>query len=85
MRASERRHRALADRVHAAAARCRNLSREYRAERDALEARREEPARAQHPKSCFLSDADIPNVGEGRKQALAACNILTDYDVDPGA
>lgn len=42
----------------------------------------EELARVQHLKSCFLSDAEVSNIGDGRKQMLAAYNILTANDVD---
>jgi DNA-binding helix-hairpin-helix protein with protein kinase domain len=67
------------------AARCRQLVSDYQRERAALEARREELARVQFLRSHFIADATIDKIGEGRKQTLAAYNILTAFDVDPNA
>jgi DNA-binding helix-hairpin-helix protein with protein kinase domain len=77
-----RQHDGVTRRIRDTVARCRHLPQEYQIERNSLEARREELARVQHLKSCFISDADILNVKEGRKQMLAAYNILTAYDID---
>lgn len=75
------RHEALARHVQGEVNGCRRLPQEHQAERNSLESRREELARVQYLKTCFISDADIPNIGDGRKQTLAAYNILTAYDV----
>ncbi len=60
---------------------CHRLLQEYQKELNSLEAKREELARVQYLKTCFISDYDIPNIKEGRRQTLGAYNILTAYDV----
>jgi DNA-binding helix-hairpin-helix protein with protein kinase domain len=77
------RHAARAQKVAAFVARCRQLVTDYQRERGALEARREELARAQFLRSFFIADATIDKIGEGRKQTLAAYNVLTAFDIDP--
>jgi DNA-binding helix-hairpin-helix protein with protein kinase domain len=74
-------HQAINFKINGSANHCRQLLQEYQMELNSLEARREELARAQFLKTCFISDADIPNIKEGRKQTLGAYNILTAYDV----
>jgi DNA-binding helix-hairpin-helix protein with protein kinase domain len=79
------RHAAFENQVRDTANRCRNLANQYHAERHNLESRREELARVQFLRCAFIADADIPGIKEGRKQTLAAYNILTAYDVNFGS
>ena len=75
-------HDSLVRRVQDTATQCRRLLQQHQNERNSLELRREDLARVQYLRSCFISDADIPNIGEGRKQVLAAYNVLTAFDID---
>src|SRR5262249_45273494 len=78
-----RRHQVLSQLVADFVGRGRRLQQAYQEERRQLELRVEELARYHHLRGCFISDSTIPNIGEGRKQMLAAYNVLTAYDVQP--
>jgi DNA-binding helix-hairpin-helix protein with protein kinase domain len=61
---------------------CQKLEARYSDERKKLERDREKLAREQYLKDQFLDDADIPNIGAGRKQILAAFNVETAFDIE---
>jgi DNA-binding helix-hairpin-helix protein with protein kinase domain len=68
-------------RFDAARDRCERLQSEYATDRRRLESNRETLARADYLRAQFIVDADIPGIGPGRKQTLAAFNIETAFDV----
>ena len=79
------RHATVAGAVRAAAGRCGNLRRQYADEVARLTHDVRRLALRQHLRSCFISDATIPKIGDGRKQTLAAFGILTAHDVEADA
>jgi DNA-binding helix-hairpin-helix protein with protein kinase domain len=64
---------------------CRELPSQYQADMQRLTANAEAAARTRHLRLHSISDADIPKIGEGRKQILAAHSIFTAADVDEHA
>lgn len=62
---------------------CRGLAPQYQAEFKRLTANVEAAARLRHMRLYLIADADIPQIGAGRKQMLAGYNILTAADIDP--
>lgn len=63
-------------------ARCRGLASHYQVELQRLTANAETVARVRHMRLHLIADADIPKIGAGRKQILAAYNIFTAVDID---
>jgi DNA-binding helix-hairpin-helix protein with protein kinase domain len=61
---------------------CRGLMPQYQEELQRLTANAEAAARLRHLRLHAIADADIPKIGAGRKQTLAAHNIFTAADVD---
>ncbi len=76
-----RRHQDVSQEVGRLVAGCRNLAGEYQTYLGRLTAGAEAAARVRHLRLHLLADADIPNVGAGRKQALAAAGVYTAADV----
>jgi DNA-binding helix-hairpin-helix protein with protein kinase domain len=64
---------------------CRDLPSQYQADMQRLTANAEAAARLRHLRLHSIADADIPKIGAGRKQTLAAHNIFTAADVDQHA
>jgi DNA-binding helix-hairpin-helix protein with protein kinase domain len=64
---------------------CRDLPSQYQDDMQRLMVNAEAAARTRHLRLHSIADADIPKVGEGRKQTLAAHNIFTAADVDERA
>jgi DNA-binding helix-hairpin-helix protein with protein kinase domain len=77
------RHAELTQALGALTAECRGLAAEYRNELQGLAATAESRARARHLRLHLIADADIPNVGAGRKQVLASHGVVTAADVEP--
>lgn len=78
--------------VRGLVARGKELSNGYAAERAGSEGkaadavrRAEEVARKEFLRAQLIATADIPNIGDGRKQVLAARGILTAADINPWA
>jgi DNA-binding helix-hairpin-helix protein with protein kinase domain len=61
---------------------CRGLASQYQEDLRRLTANAESAARMRHLRLHSIADADIPKIGAGRKQTLAAHNIITAADVD---
>jgi DNA-binding helix-hairpin-helix protein with protein kinase domain len=61
---------------------CRDLSNQHQVELRGLSASAEANARLRHLRLHLIADADIPKIGAGRKQVLAANNVLTAADVE---
>jgi DNA-binding helix-hairpin-helix protein with protein kinase domain len=82
--ASDYQHRSAKprQRVEKLRVQCQKLEARYADERKKLERDREKLAREQYLKDQFLDDADIPNIGAGRKQILAAFNVETAFDIE---
>jgi len=55
---------------------------QYQVELQRLAANAEAVARIRHLRLHLIADADIPKIGAGRKQILAAYNIFTAADID---
>jgi DNA-binding helix-hairpin-helix protein with protein kinase domain len=64
---------------------CRDLASQYHADLQRLTANAEAAARLRHLRLHLIADADIPKIGAGRKQTLAAHNIFTAAEVDEHA
>src|SRR5689334_21195054 len=64
---------------------CRGLASEHQDELRRLTANAEAAARLRHLRLHSIADADIPKIGAGRKQTLAAHKIFTAADVDRDA
>jgi DNA-binding helix-hairpin-helix protein with protein kinase domain len=64
---------------------CRSLAPQYQTELGRLAANAEAAARLRHMRLHLIADADIPKIGAGRKQLLAAHHIFTAADVDERA
>jgi DNA-binding helix-hairpin-helix protein with protein kinase domain len=64
---------------------CRGLAPQYQTELRRLVANAEAAARLRHMRLHLIADADIPKIGAGRKQLLAAHHIFTAADVDERA
>jgi DNA-binding helix-hairpin-helix protein with protein kinase domain len=64
---------------------CRDLAPQYQVDLQRLTAHAEAAARLRHLRLHLITDADIPKIGAGRKQTLAAHNILTAAEVDEHA
>jgi DNA-binding helix-hairpin-helix protein with protein kinase domain len=75
------RHGSLRQTILAQIDQCRDLRKRYRQDFEALANDVEQLALHQHLRSCFIGDATIPSIGEGRKQMLAAYNVLTADDL----
>ncbi len=80
-----RQHAEATRAVHRLAADCRGLAAEHQSELSRLTAGAEAAARVRHLRLHLLADADIPKVGAGRKQALAAAGVFTAADVTVAA
>jgi DNA-binding helix-hairpin-helix protein with protein kinase domain len=61
---------------------CRELGARYQSELQRLTANAEAAARTRHLRLYLISDAEIPKIGAGRKQALASYGIFTAADLD---
>ena len=75
----------LQDAVDESLGRCRGLASGCQRELAQLQANAEAAGRQRHLRLYPLADASIPNVGAGRKQALAGFGILTAADVTRAA
>ncbi|MHB1422441.1 MAG: hypothetical protein ACYC3I_04430 [Gemmataceae bacterium] len=64
---------------------CRDLGSQYQSELQRLTANAEVAALLRHLRLHLIADADIPKIGAGRKQTLAAYNIFTAAEVDERA
>jgi DNA-binding helix-hairpin-helix protein with protein kinase domain len=78
----QQKHFELAAQVQTFVAQCRDLPHQRDQELMQLTRDLERLALRQHLQSYFIADASIPQIGEGRKQTLAAYNILSAYDID---
>jgi DNA-binding helix-hairpin-helix protein with protein kinase domain len=75
----------LGERIRRQVAECRGLASVYQVESHQLTAKAEAASRLRHLRLHLISDADIPKIGAGRKQALATHNINTAADIEEDA
>ncbi len=75
-------HAELSEAVHGMIAATRSLAPEYQGELNRVTANAEALARMRHLRLHLIADADIPRIGAGRKQTLAAHSIFTAADID---
>jgi DNA-binding helix-hairpin-helix protein with protein kinase domain len=68
--------------LHGLISDCRGLTSQHQGELQRLTTNAEALARVRHLRLHLLADADIPKIGAGRKQILAAHNIFTAEDID---
>jgi hypothetical protein len=61
---------------------CRLLTTQYQTELKRLTGNAEAAARLRHLRLHLIADADIPKIGEGRKQVLASHTVLTAADIN---
>jgi DNA-binding helix-hairpin-helix protein with protein kinase domain len=78
-------HTASSRKVRSLISECRGLTSGYQAELQRLTANAEAAARLRHLRLHSIADADIPKIGAGRKQALAAHKIFTAAEVEERA
>jgi DNA-binding helix-hairpin-helix protein with protein kinase domain len=81
----QRDHAAINRKAQRLMSECRDLPSHYQADMQRLTANAEASARTRHLRLHSIADADIPKIGGGRKQTLAAHNIFTAADVDEHA
>jgi DNA-binding helix-hairpin-helix protein with protein kinase domain len=81
----QRDHAAIKRKAQRLMSECRNLPSQYQADMQRLMANAEAAARTRHLRLHSIADADIPKIGEGRKQTLTAHSIFTAADVDEHA
>jgi DNA-binding helix-hairpin-helix protein with protein kinase domain len=78
----QRDHSALNRNIQRLISECRGLPSHYQQDLQRLTVNAEAAARMRHLRLHSIADANIPKIGEGRKQTLAAHNIFTAADVD---
>ncbi len=80
-----RAHSELTQSIHKLISDCRGLASQYQVELQRSAANAEAMARIRHLRLHLIADAEIPKIGAGRKQVLAAYGIYTAADIDPDA
>ena len=75
-------HAAASRRVRRLIDDCRGLAGAHQVELQHLTANAETAARLRHLRFHLLAEAEIPKIGAGRKQTLAASNVVTAADVE---
>jgi DNA-binding helix-hairpin-helix protein with protein kinase domain len=75
-------HYELGQSIRALVAGCRGLAVDYQAEFRRLAADAETLARLRHMRLHLIADAEIPNIGEKRKQVLASHQVFTANDIE---
>jgi DNA-binding helix-hairpin-helix protein with protein kinase domain len=68
--------------VEALRSQYRELQGRYLTQRQQLERNKEALSRRQFLQNCFISDGEIPKIGEGRKQILASYGIDSAFDLE---
>jgi DNA-binding helix-hairpin-helix protein with protein kinase domain len=82
---NRRSHDELSETIRGRVAECRGLASSHGAEINRLAANAEAASRLRHLRLHLISDAEIPKIGTGRKQALASHNINTAADINEEA
>jgi DNA-binding helix-hairpin-helix protein with protein kinase domain len=77
----QREHSQYAKRTNVLIGECRGLTLNYQEEIQRVAANAEENARLRHLRLHLIADADIPKIGAGRKQTLAAHGIFAAADI----